>query len=370
MASSRPPRSPFGRGGRRRHASGPPPAFAALDLGTNNCRLLVAAPDRTGFRVLSSFSRIVRLGEGMGSQNRLSDAAQDRALEALRICSEILGRKTLTNGRYIATQACRATENGEAFIDRVKQQTGIALEIITPAEEARLAVMGCLNLIDPSVDAVLIVDVGGGSTELAWVDVRALPENFAEKPGHIKNLVGAWTSLPIGVVSLSERYPEPPSHREVWFRAMVDTVIKALEADPVAEAFRPAFDAGRVHIVGSSGAITSLAGVHLDLPRYDRARVDGLWMNADECRTVTTTLYESSLSERMQIPCIGEDRADLVVAGAAILQAVTEVWPSQRLRVADRGLREGMLWEMIGTHNAKRAKRRRKQKSKPAGGKS
>lgn len=360
MSSSRPPRSPqFGaRGGSKR---GQPPAFAALDLGTNNCRLLVAVPSGAGFRVLSSFSRIVRLGEGIGNSNTLSDAAMDRALEALKICGDILGRKNLSAGRYIATQACRAMDNGTEFIDRVKRETGIKLEIIDPAEEARLAVVGCLNLVDPTVDAVLIVDVGGGSTELAWVDVKQLPPNFAKNPGQAKNPVGAWMSMPIGVVSLSEHFPEPPSHRDIWFRAMVDRVVDALKLQDVPGHFRAAFDAGNVHIVGSSGAITSLAGVYLNLQRYDRNKVDGLWMSADQCATVTEHLFEATLSERMQIPCIGEDRADLVVAGAAILQAVTEVWPSQRLRVADRGLREGMLWEMLANHQRQNRKKGRRR---------
>ena len=334
------------------------PLYAALDLGTNNCRLLVAAPARGGFRVVDAYSRIVRLGEGLSQSGQLQPAAMDRALAALSVCADRLRRRGSPKLRAIATQACRSAANGEDFIERVLRETGIALQIISPHEEARLSVAGCLALLDPTGDAALVLDVGGGSTELSWVDlsgVRAGPNGVltAMPPIH------AWLSIPIGVVTLAEQFPEARPGEGAWFRAMVDAVRSRIEAFPRAESLRATFAAGRAHLVGTSGAITSLAGIHLDLTRYDRTRVDGLWMTRAECDAVAARLLALTPEARAQQACIGPDRADLVLAGAAILQAVQEVWPCERVRVADRGLREGLLLSLMAETGSQRRRRRR-----------
>lgn len=335
------------------------PCYAALDLGTNNCRLLIATPATGGFRVVEAYSRIVRLGEGLTQSGRLSDAAMERALAALRVSAEKVRRRKVVKLRAIATQACRIAANGEAFIARVAEETGLRLQIIPPQEEARLSVQGCLNLLDRSADAALVVDVGGGSTELSWVELKGAPPTGAPP-------LRAWLSVPIGVVTLAERFPEGEAATEGWFRQMVDTVKAEIAAFRRADPMKPVFDADRAHLVGTSGAITSLAGLHLELPRYDRSRVDGIWMTRGQCDAAAARLLALSPRERADQPCIGPDRADLVLAGAAILQAVQELWPCSRVRVADRGLREGILLSLMNERSGGRKRRRRRRRGPQA----
>jgi exopolyphosphatase/guanosine-5'-triphosphate,3'-diphosphate pyrophosphatase len=333
------------------------PCFAALDLGTNNCRLLIASPTKDGFRVVESFSRIVRLGDGLSHTGRLDERAMDRALAALEVCAEKLARRRPRRLRAVATQACRVAENGPAFVARVAEQTGIALSIISPQEEAKLSVAGCLNLLDRTMDAALVVDVGGGSTELSWVDLEASRAGEAS--------IGAWLSIPAGVVTLAERFPEREADSDAWFQRMVDHIRCEIERFPRADRFRPVFASGRAHMIGTSGAITSLAGVHLGLKRYERSRVDGLWLTHGDCDAAAARLIAMGPEGRAAEPCIGPDRADLVLAGAAILRAVQDVWPCERVRVADRGLREGILLSLMaeGTGAARGRRRGRRSRS-------
>jgi exopolyphosphatase/guanosine-5'-triphosphate,3'-diphosphate pyrophosphatase len=331
--------------------------FAALDLGTNNCRLLIAAPRSRGFRVFDAFSRIVRLGEGMSSSGALSVAAMERTIDALKVCAEKIERREVTRQRCIATQACRAASNGGEFLARVRDETGLHFEIVTPAEEARLAVAGCAELLDRAVAAGLIFDIGGGSTELSWVRPSGAEGAQPE--------VAAWTSLPIGVVSLSERFGGREVSRETyeevvaWVRGEI-----AAFGDPAG--LRDVFASGAAHYLGTSGTVTSIAGVHLNLPRYRRDAVDGLWLSADEVRDVTDRLRAMSYEERADEPCIGVERADLVVCGCAILDALLLEWPSTRIRVADRGLREGILVGLAQTHNKERDRRRARRRRRNA----
>ena len=341
------------RGGRPERGARSPAHFAALDLGTNNCRLLIAQPTARGFRIVDAYSRIVRLGEGLSQSGRLSEAAMERAFAALRVCADKVRRHQPVRLRAIATQACRTAANGAEFLAEVEARTGIALHVISPREEARLSVAGCSNLIDQEADAALVLDVGGGSTELAWVDLRQRRPDARGAPP-----IAAWLSVPIGVVTLAERFPEGEGASEAWFRRMVDTVKAPVASFAEAEPLRAVFEAGRCHLIGTSGAITSLAGLHLDLPRYDRSKVDGLWMTRAECEAVRVRLAKLTTAERARQPCIGPDRADLVLAGAAILEAVQEVWPCHRVRVADRGLREGVLMSLM-TERRRRRRRRR-----------
>lgn len=325
---------------RPRSGRGHPPLFAALDLGTNNCRLLVAQKlPGGGFRVVDSFSRIVRLGEGLATSGELGAAAMDRTHEALEAIARKLARRPVQHARFVATQACRAARNGQAFLDEVRARTGIAFETITPREEAHLAVAGCGDLIGEGARAALVVDIGGGSTELSFA---------TRVKGGLR--VQAWTSLPVGVVTLADRFPEEGhdvDSRALWYARMhgeaLDLVRSFHRDGPLARWFGE----GRAHIIGTSGAVTSLAGVHLGLERYNRADVDGLWIGTDATRAAIRRLLAASPAERAAEPCIGPERADLVLAGAAILEAVLDTWPSQQLRVADRGLREGLILTMI-----------------------
>lgn len=346
-------------------ASSDSPCYGALDLGTNNCRLLIATPAGRSFRVVEAYSRIVRLGEGLSQTGRLSDAAMERALAALKVSAEKVRRRKVVRLKAIATQACRAAENGKEFVARVAAETGLNLQIITPREEAQLSVAGCLNLLDRSSQAALVVDVGGGSTELSWVDLTGEGlETELSKFTASRLPIKAWLSIPVGVVTLAERFPEGVRATDSWFRAMVETVKDEISEFRHADEMRPLFDADQAHMVGTSGAITSLAGMHLGLARYDRSQVDGIWMTRAECEKAARGLLGLSPQERAEQPCIGPDRADLVLAGAAILQAVQELWPCVRVRVADRGLREGILMTLMsGSTKRKRRRRRRGRRS-------
>ena len=314
--------------------------YSALDLGTNNCRLLVAKPDKKGFRVIDSFSRIVRLGEGLDHSRELSPAAMDRAMEALSICAAKMRKRGVTLDRCVATEACRKASNGAEFINRVREETGLELDIITPNEEAKLAVAGCWPLVDQDCDAALVFDIGGGSTELIWLDLEHKPT------GNVPVTIKAWTSIPIGVISLAERFGGHDIPSEVY-QTMVDFVVPHLAE--FARELGP-FDKTRpFHMVGTSGTVTTIAGIHLELRRYDRRRVDGKWITFDNVMTVADRLSKMDFEARVAEPCVGRERADLVVAGCAILEAINRYWPCERLRVADRGLREGMLLALMET---------------------
>lgn len=336
------------------------PLYAALDLGTNNCRLLVARPDGRSFRVVDAYSRIVRLGEGIGASNRLGDAAMDRAIEALTICRDKLVECGQVSARLIATEACRSAENGPGFIERVRRETGLGLEVVNRETEARLAVAGCTSLIDTEADGVLLFDIGGGSSELVWLDLR----NRCGARGYaLTRFIRTWSSLPLGVVTLAERHGGTHVGPEI-FEAMVADVAGHLDDFPLGELLSEAIGSGKVHMLGTSGTVTTLAGVHLDLERYDRRRVDGVWMQDDQVQAMIDKLLGMSFQQRVDNPCIGADRADLVLAGCAILEAIRRRWPCPRLRVADRGLREGILTELMAAD--RKGRRRSPRRRRPS----
>jgi exopolyphosphatase / guanosine-5'-triphosphate,3'-diphosphate pyrophosphatase len=329
--------------------------YAALDLGTNNCRLLIAQPTRPGqFRVVDAFSRIVRLGEGLAASGRLSEGAMERSVEALKVCASKISGRNLRLKRLIATEACRSASNGTEFLKRVHAETGLDLEIVDRETEARLAVAGCTSLIDRETDGLVLFDIGGGSSEIALIDLST------NRTNRLSDHIRAWTSLPVGVVTLSERYGGSAVTREI-FDAMVT------EVDNHLASFMPSDLPGiflggndlRFHLLGTSGTVTTLAGLHLELPRYDRRKVDGVWLTSSEVDVTLERLLSWDFDQRAANPCIGADRADLVLAGCAILESIRKRWPSERMRVADRGLREGLLNEMMARDGAWRRAGRR-----------
>jgi exopolyphosphatase/guanosine-5'-triphosphate,3'-diphosphate pyrophosphatase len=311
--------------------------YAALDLGTNNCRLLIARPTASGFRVIDAFSRIIRLGEGLAASHRISDAAIGRAVEALLICRDKMRARRVGRARLIATEVCRAAENAQAFCARVAEQAGLDLEIVDSATEARLAATGCTELFDPAASGVILFDIGGGSSELVRLGRPGTGRCGPPPP----DILG-WASLPVGVVTLAERYGGKIVTREIY-DAMIEEVARLVQKFKDAQACR----LDDVHMLGTSGTVTTIAGVYLRLKRYDRRRVDGCWLSDEQISTVVAELMAMSFDERAANPCIGAERADLVLAGCAILDAIRRAFPCPRLRVADRGLREGMLVEMM-----------------------
>ncbi len=309
--------------------------YGAIDLGTNNCRLLIARPSGGAFTVIDAFSRIVRLGEGLSQSGRLSDEAMDRAVAALSICADKLRRRNVSLSRSVATEACRRAENGPEFVDRVHDVTGIALDIIEPHEEARLAVLGCHKLLEPGDGPALIFDIGGGSTELVLV------EQSDSGPK-----IRAWWSAPWGVVSLTESEGKDAlegSDRLAAYKRMRE---RARHAFSRFATMLPEKKEG-IRLLGTSGTVTTLASVHLALPSYDRRAVDGLHVPMEAMQKISAMIAGMDYKERSALPCIGAERADLVVAGCAILEAIMEIWPARNLGVADRGIREGILRSLM-----------------------
>jgi exopolyphosphatase / guanosine-5'-triphosphate,3'-diphosphate pyrophosphatase len=339
----------------------PPDIYAALDLGTNNCRLLVARPSRRGFLVVDAFSRIIRLGEGITTTGRLSEPAMARTADALRICASKMGRHQVERYRLVATEACRVASNGEDFLARIKHDVGLDIEMLSRENEAKLAVSGCATLIDTSVDLALVFDIGGGSSELIWLDLNKRPGPWRKPIGdksEIHGCIAAWTSLPVGVVTLADRFGGRHVTKDI-FESMVSSVTDMIAPFEAEHNFRARIKTERAHLLGTSGTVTTVAGIHMGLPRYDRAKVDGCWLNTPDIQRITYDLVAKSYEQRVAEPCIGRDRADLVLAGCAILEALLRMWPAERLRVADRGLREGILATLMSEDGHHRAGRGR-----------
>ncbi len=309
--------------------------YGALDLGTNNCRLLIAAPGEGGFVVTDAFSRIVRLGEGLGNRGYLDANAMARTIEALRVCANKLIWRRVARRRLVATEACRRAGNGVEFIERVIAETGLELEIIDRETEAKLAATGASPLVDPAARSCLVFDIGGGSTELMWLTRSG--EEWS---------IAAWTSLAAGVVTVSERFggadvsPEAFEQMRLHLRTELAEFARQVSA-------ATGTDGPPDHLLGTSGTVTTIAGVQLGLRRYDRSCVDGSWLDSESVGQVTRMLLGLSFAERAAHPCIGKERADLVLAGCAILEEIRITFPSPRIRVADRGLREGILTLMM-----------------------
>ena len=324
-------------------------AYAAIDLGTNNCRLLIARPAGDNFVVVDAFSRVVRLGEGLAQTGKLSQEAMDRALGALQVCAEKLRRRNVQLARSVATEACRRASNGMDFIERVREETGIAFDVISAREEARLAVLGCHILLEPGIGPALIFDIGGGSTELVLIESGPAVPRILD-----------WISVPWGVVSLTETFghegPDEAARLARYARmraAVADSFAAFAErvagkrAEGAATARDDGSGDGGLRLLGTSGTVTTLASLHLDLLQYDRRAVDGLIVPACSMRDISSRLSAMSPVERRELPCIGRERADLVVAGCAILETILDLWPAERLGVADRGIREGILRSLI-----------------------
>lgn len=314
------------------------PRYAALDLGTNNCRLLIARPEGGAFRVIDAFSRIVRLGEGVSRCGNLSPAAMERTMEALHVCRRKMDDRGVTRARLVSTEACRAAGNGPEFLARVQKETGLVLELLDRSGEALLAAAGCAALADNQASSILLFDIGGGSTELVWLSVRNSDDL------DIRSRIRAWTSLPLGVVTLAERHGGIEVCQETFEAMVAETA--AMMAPFVAEAGAACHEPG-FHLLGTSGTVTTLGGMFLKLEKYDRRRVDGLWMRKAEVDRVLAQLLCMDFEARAVNGCIGRERADLVLAGCAIFEAIRRAFPASRVRIGDRGLREGMLMEMM-----------------------
>lgn len=312
------------------------PVFAAIDLGTNNCRLLIARETYDGVRVIDAFSRIVRLGEGVRKTGVMSEAAMERTYDTLVICAEKMAQRGVSNYRAVATEACRSAANQDEFVNRIKENTGIDLEVINGAEEARLAFSGCIPLLDPLCTKALVFDIGGGSTEVIWLDM--------EDPSDPRVL--DQVSVKEGVVSLTEHFGGDRLEDDVYFK-IVDDIMKVLKPLDERNDISSYIKNDEVQIIGASGTVTTIAAVNFGLPRYNRNRVDGAYLLTEDAMKVSLELRRQDFTARAQHPCIGVSRADMVVAGCAILEAIYTLWPAEKMRIADRGVREGLLHELV-----------------------
>ena len=332
------------RGKSRGRSGGASQLYAALDLGTNNCRLLIAEPTRAGgLRVVDSFSQIVTLGEGLAASGELSEKAMGRAIEALRKCSDKVKKHRPVRTRYIATQACRQAANGKTFLNDVQRLIGLRMETITPKEEAKYALLGSLDLVDPTHDFALVIDIGGGSTELSWIDAKSAVARGVTGCAVRPPILG-WASFPVGVVTLNDAFTD---REPGWYDRMVEHVASLLRANDAATRFGPLFRAGRGQLIGNSGTVSSLVGVHLKLDRYVRSIVDGQWLAREDAIATRQRLHDLSPEDRAKEGCLTGGRSDLMLPGLAILDAIWQTWPADRLRVGDRGLREGILLSMM-----------------------
>jgi len=336
----------------------PDPAelYAALDLGTNSCRMLVAQPKGNQFHVVDSFSKSVQLGHGLERSGRLSRASMARTVQALHICRKKLEKHNVKRMRLVATEACRRAENGDAFLAYVQRETGLRLDIIRPQEEAQLAVVSCAPLVSTKTEQLLVIDIGGGSTELVWIDLTNVPK--LDRPKAIMRLhqgfkpadspfphakVVDWISVPLGVATLRDQFSdvEDDAGRFAlmsWFFEENLASFTPYDEIQAKEGFQ---------IIGTSGTVTTVAASFLGLKRYDRNKVDGLRMTSDQIDTVIREYLALGPEGRRTDPRIGRDRHALIMSGAAILQALLRVWPTDRLSVADRGLREGLLYAQM-----------------------
>src|SRR5882757_3469872 len=321
--------------------------FAAIDLGTNNCRLLVARASVEGFDVIDAYSRPVRLGEGVALSGSLCGNAIDRTLDALNVCAAKIERNRVTRARHIATEACRRACNGEDFLALVKERTGLAFEVIAPSEEARLALASCENLLDADTPFAILVDIGGGSTEVSWVRVG----RAKGRPGCVKTELIDMTSIPWGVVTLTETCTQRESHERPLSPGCYDDMVERIRADLrlfcAKHGIGGAITRGEVQMIGASGTVTTVSAHYLGLKRYNRTIVDGARIERAAILRICEELSCLSVRELMQVPCIGSDRAELALAGGAILEAVCRQWPAEIVRVADRGLREGVLMDLM-----------------------
>ena len=335
------------RTGRRQERHSAAPVYAAVDLGTNNCRMLAARPAGSQLRIVDSFSRIVRLGEGASLSGVLDEAAIKRTIGALRICAGKIHRLGVKRVRNIATQACRAATNGANFLDRVKAETGLELETISADEEARLTVSGCVPLFDTERRFVLMFDIGGGSTEVTWI----------EQPGGDRPRILGTRSIAIGVMAIADQFGTGilPPEAVAEIGNNVDAKLADLDGT---HGISEHIAAGQVQllgtsgtvttlVLGTSGTVTTLGGIHLGLRRYDRSKVDSIEIPFSAINEITERLGNLSETERAKIPCVGPQRADLMIAGCTLLQTVCTRWNVGRLTVADRGIREGLLFEMM-----------------------
>lgn len=331
---------------------GQTPNYAAIDLGTNSCRLVIATPTPTSFRIVETFSKITRLGEGIINNNELSKAAIKRTVGALKVCSGVLAEYApIVRSRFVATAACRRAVNCQQFLDLVKKETGLNIETISSKEESRLAVVGCIPLLSRNIKRVLVFDIGGGSTEISLARTTNTGNTFIE----------GFVSLPYGVVTISEAFPQQDM-TSLAYDTIIERTHKILADFEEKYKIREAIANQEIQVIGTSGTVTVLGAVHLNLPRYNRSAVDGISISRQDIERAINKIKRLGDEGRKKHPCIGAQKADLTMAGCAIIEALNSFWPISEITVADRGIREGILLDMM--HSSKRPFHKKKRRGR------
>lgn len=314
--------------------------YAAIDLGTNSCRLVIASPTPTSFRVVETFSKVVRLGEGIIQENELSSKAMKRTIQALKVCRGVMDEYApIVSSRFVATAACRRAKNVAQFVEMAKNSAGIELEVISSKEEARLSVVGCLPLLNRNIKRVLVFDIGGGSTQISLARVTDFGKTFIE----------GFVSLPYGVVTISEAFADHEMNTLEYSTVMERTQNILAEFEEKHHIYE-AIANQEIQVIGTSGTVTVLGAVHLKLPRYNRSAVDGVAISAPDIEATINKIKTMGPEGRYKHPCIGQSKSDLTLAGCAIIEALTTFWPISEITIADRGIREGILLDLMHSH--------------------
>lgn len=317
--------------------------FAAIDLGTNSCRLVIASPTPASFRIVETFSKITRLGEGIINDNELSRPAMRRTINALKVCAGVIEEYApIYRSRFVATAACRRAKNCKEFLDLVKKETGLTIETISSKEESRLAVVGCIPLLNRNIKRALVFDIGGGSTEISLARVTNSGKTFIE----------GFVSLPYGVVTISEAFPSQDM-TALAYDTIIERTHKLLKEFDEKYNIREAIKNQEIQIIGTSGTVTVLGAVHLNLPRYNRSAVDGISITRQDIDRAIAKIKRLGDEGRKKHPCIGAQKADLTMAGCAIIEGLCSFWPIEEITVADRGIREGILLDMMHSNKSK-----------------
>jgi len=326
--------------------------YAAIDLGTNSCRLVIASPTPASFRVVETFSRITKLGEGIIKNNELSKEAIKRTIKALKVCSEIVNEYApIHKFRFVATAACRRAKNINEFLAEVKRQAGLNLEIISSQEEARLSVVGCIPLLNRNIKRTLVFDIGGGSTEISLARITNSGKTFVE----------GFVSLPYGVVTVSEAFPNKDM-TNLAYNTIIERTHALLAEFEAKHNIREAITRQEIQVIGTSGTVTVLGALHLNLTRYNRSAVDGISLSCQDVTRTITKIRRMGDEGRKKHPCIGPQKADLTMAGCAIIEALSSFWNVSEVTVADRGIREGILLDMMHAHKHRPHRRFKKNR--------
>ena len=299
--------------------------FAAIDLGSTNCRLVIVDIIEDKYKIICSFSEILNLGRNLSFSNEFNDEIIEKTIEIFKIISQKLKYYNVLSYRCVATEACRQSINSDELVKRIHERTNIEIEIIPSKEEARLCLKSCLNHNVNLNDFNLVFDIGGGSTEIIIFDSIYSNKDFD------------FLSIPIGVINFSEKVS--------LFKT--EKVLGQLEKQMMFFSKKKKIHNEPISIIGSCGTVTTLCAIHLKLNYYQKSLVDNTLLEIEDLKQTCNFVKRLSSEEKEKHPCIGPQRINLLDNGILILEKILESWPVKRILVSDRGLREGIILDQI-----------------------